>query len=246
MQLESSEFIELIKDTFDLNLYEASALYALINKKIGDAVSISSIANIPKSRVYDILESLVKKGFVTIIGSRPIKYKINSFDEIIESVKSIYEKEYEEKINRLNKALESSAFKKLKEMLDEENYPLESGLPKVYDGFNSVMKINKVIKDAKHIALISLYSEAEKLLKKTSKSISFAKVKGADVEIFLYKDKNLNIDLKHKLLDMELGNLIISDKKDIFLISRDNNRVVHLNDCYLASKYLEIANAHSH
>lgn len=244
MQLESSEFVEELRKVFDLNQYEASALYALIVNKVSNAANINKLANIPKSRVYDVLESLVKKGFITVIGTRPLKYKINDFDDIILNIKENYKKEYEEKLARVDKALKSPIFEKVREMLSQQVETKDELAPKVYDGPSSMLKINKVLRESKHVVLVSLYSQFNKKINKIKKALNMAKAKGADIDIFLYKDTDEDIADKHKQLDMEIGNYIIANKKDIFLLDKEGDRVVHLSDPYLASRYIEIANTH--
>ncbi|HJO01463.1 MAG TPA: helix-turn-helix domain-containing protein, partial [Candidatus Woesearchaeota archaeon] len=67
---------EMIKKTrsFGLNSYEAKLWAALLSKGVSTAGELSDIANVPRSRSYDVLESLEKKGFVVMKLGKPIKY----------------------------------------------------------------------------------------------------------------------------------------------------------------------------
>ena len=47
-----------------LNLYERKIFVALLARGVATAGELSQIANVPRSRSYDILESLADKGFV--------------------------------------------------------------------------------------------------------------------------------------------------------------------------------------
>lgn len=59
-----------------LSRYESQA-YIGLNKIItGQADDIAKVSNLPRSRIYDILNSLEKKGFVEIERGRPLKYKV--------------------------------------------------------------------------------------------------------------------------------------------------------------------------
>ena len=68
------ELINKIKDYFDLNIYEVKIWTALLSRGIAAAGELSDISNVPRSRSYDVLESLEKKGFVMMKLGKPIKY----------------------------------------------------------------------------------------------------------------------------------------------------------------------------
>jgi len=59
--LVKQELINKIKDYFDLNVYETKVWLALISKGVASAGEIASISRVPRSRAYDVLESLEKK-----------------------------------------------------------------------------------------------------------------------------------------------------------------------------------------
>ncbi|MEM1611449.1 MAG: helix-turn-helix domain-containing protein [Sulfolobales archaeon] len=55
--------LEAIRSFFSLNLYEAKAFIAVL-RGARDAKEISRVAGIPYQRVYDVLRSLVSKGYI--------------------------------------------------------------------------------------------------------------------------------------------------------------------------------------
>jgi sugar-specific transcriptional regulator TrmB len=57
-----------------LSDYETNAYLALLQQGSGTAKEISSAADIPQSRVYDVLERLETKGFVTVQPGRPKQF----------------------------------------------------------------------------------------------------------------------------------------------------------------------------
>ena len=69
----SNEVFDALKG-IGLNLYERKIYVALLAKGIGTAGEVSNIAKVPRSRSYDILESLSDKGFVVLQPSKPIRY----------------------------------------------------------------------------------------------------------------------------------------------------------------------------
>jgi len=95
------EFLNKLRRYFSLNLYEVKIWTALLSRGVSTAGELSDIANVPRSRSYDILESLEKKGFVIMKLGKPIKYIAVSPKEVVERVKKNMKNDAEEKIKRL-------------------------------------------------------------------------------------------------------------------------------------------------
>ena len=60
------ELINKIRDYFDLNVYETKVWLALLGKGIASAGEVAGISKVPRSRTYDVLETLEKKGFAIV------------------------------------------------------------------------------------------------------------------------------------------------------------------------------------
>ncbi len=95
------EFLSKLRRFFSLNLYEVKIWTALLSRGVSTAGELSDIANVPRSRSYDVLESLEKKGFVVMKIGKPIKYIAVPPQEVVERVKKNMREEAEEKIKRL-------------------------------------------------------------------------------------------------------------------------------------------------
>ena len=81
------EFLSRLRKIFDLNLYEVKVWTALLSRGISTAGELSNISDVPRSRTYDILESLEKKGFIVMKLGKPIKFVALKPEEVIERVK---------------------------------------------------------------------------------------------------------------------------------------------------------------
>ncbi len=81
------EFLSRLRKIFDLNLYEVKVWTALLSRGVSTAGELSSISDVPRSRTYDILESLEKKGFIIMKLGKPIKFVALKPEEVIERVK---------------------------------------------------------------------------------------------------------------------------------------------------------------
>lgn len=56
--------------------YEATTYLALTSMISGTATEISMVSKVPRSRIYDILKAMSRKGFVEIERGRPLKYTV--------------------------------------------------------------------------------------------------------------------------------------------------------------------------
>ena len=72
---------------FGLNSYEGKLWLALLSRGVSTAGELSDISNVPRSRAYDVLESLEKKGFIIVKLGKPIKYLAVTPGEVVERVK---------------------------------------------------------------------------------------------------------------------------------------------------------------
>lgn len=97
------EFLSRLRKIFDLNLYEVKVWTALLSRGTSTAGELSSISDVPRSRTYDILESLEKKGFIIMKLGKPIKFVALKPEEVIERVKKNLVVSAKEKSKRLEK-----------------------------------------------------------------------------------------------------------------------------------------------
>ena len=95
------EFLSRLRKIFDLNLYEVKVWTALLSRGTSTAGELSNISDVPRSRTYDILESLEKKGFIVMKLGKPIKFVALKPEEVVERVKKNLVKEAQEKTKRL-------------------------------------------------------------------------------------------------------------------------------------------------
>ncbi|HII16505.1 TPA: TrmB family transcriptional regulator [Candidatus Woesearchaeota archaeon] len=95
------EFLSKLRRYFSLNLYEVKIWTSLLSRGVSTAGELSDIANVPRSRSYDVLESLEKKGFVIMKLGKPIKYIAISPNEVLERVKKNVTTDAKEQIKRL-------------------------------------------------------------------------------------------------------------------------------------------------
>ena len=96
------DFLNKLRRYFSLNLYEVKIWAALLSRGVSTAGELSDIANVPRSRSYDVLESLEKKGFVVMKLRKHIKYTSVPPSEVVERVKKNMKKDADEKVKKLD------------------------------------------------------------------------------------------------------------------------------------------------
>ncbi len=99
--LVKEDFLAKLRRYFNLNLYEVKIWTALLSRGVSTAGELSDIANVPRSRSYDVLESLEKKGFAITKLGKPIKYIAVPPEEVLERVKKNVVEESKQMTQRL-------------------------------------------------------------------------------------------------------------------------------------------------
>jgi len=113
------EFLSKLRRYFSLNLYEVKIWTALLSRGVSTAGELSDIANVPRSRSYDVLESLDKKGFVVVKLGKPIKYIAVPPNEVVERVKKNMRKDAEDAVERLDNLKQTEVLKELTSLHDQ-------------------------------------------------------------------------------------------------------------------------------
>src|SRR3989338_11696495 len=96
------ELVNKVKNYFGLNIYETKVWLALLTKGVASAGEIAEISDVPRSRTYDVLESLEKQGFAMQKIGKPVKYLAVKPISVIEKLKKNTLDEMNDKINTLS------------------------------------------------------------------------------------------------------------------------------------------------
>jgi len=123
----SEEFLSRLRKIFDLNLYEVKVWASLLSRGISTAGELSSISDVPRSRTYDILESLEKKGFIVMKLGKPIKFVALKPEEVVERVKKNLVRDAQEKSKRLEKLKDEDILHELTGLFSEGSKFVEPG-----------------------------------------------------------------------------------------------------------------------
>ena len=108
------ELLIKLKQDFRLNIYEAKIWTVLLSRGIATAGELADLSGVPRSRCYDVLESLEKKGFTIMKIGKPIKYIAVQPEEIVERVKNDIHEDTALSLKMIDDITETDIFKELK------------------------------------------------------------------------------------------------------------------------------------
>lgn len=224
------DFLNKLKD-FGLNSYESKLWTALLSRGVSTAGELSDIANVPRSRTYDVLESLEKKGFAVMKIGKPIKYLAISPEEVVVRVKKNIQLDADAHTKILDELKSSEVLNELNTLFTQGIKLIDpselagnlKGRTNIYGYLeNSFKKANKYI-------LISTTETGLKRKAETLKPIlEKASKRGVKVKIMapLTKDTEPLFNQFSKFADMKRGNgssrfFIIDGKKAVFALTDD-------------------------
>ena len=231
------DLLKKIKD-FGLNSYEAKIWTALLSRGISSAGELSDISNVPRSRTYDVLESLEKKGFVMMKLGKPIKYMAISPTEVIDLIKKKIRQESIRQEASMEDLRKSDV---LEELTQLHNTGIDTVEPTdlvgmIKDRDNIYDYLENMIKKAEKS--IYIMTSAEGMIRKMQhieKTIRKVAEKGVAVKILVPHNKDtekLERELKgivevKNFTEVKARFVLIDDTKLLFFITDDKN--VHPN-----------------
>jgi sugar-specific transcriptional regulator TrmB len=122
----NEQLIKKLKGYFDLNIYETKVWLALLAKGISSAGEIAEISGVPRSRTYDVLEGLEKRGFAIEKIGKPVKYLAVKPEVVIEKLKNNAKRYAEERVEVLSKLKDTNEYEELKALHNTGIEPMKN------------------------------------------------------------------------------------------------------------------------
>lgn len=229
--------LKKLRGTFDLNIYEAKMWAALLSRGTATAGELSDISNVPRSRSYDVLESLEKKGFIMMKLGKPIKYMAIQPDEIIKRLKDRIHDRAEEKIKFIEEVKGEPTFSELELLYKQgiEKIDPYSLVGSIKSRDNIYTHVKTMLERAEHSVVIATSAQGLARKAKRYKSM-FRKLADKGVKIRMVGPMTNGINMKDineikdivdiRTSDKIRGRFIIVDGKEmVFMISDD--KTVH-------------------
>ncbi|MSS74060.1 TrmB family transcriptional regulator [Candidatus Pacearchaeota archaeon] len=221
-----SEIVNKVRENFDLNIYETKVWLALLSKGVVTAGETAEISGVPRSRTYDVLESLTKRGFAIIKVGKPVKYIAVEPKTVVERMQTNVMNKAQEKVTTLSNLKGTSEYNELLTLHRDGISPikLEELSGHITGRANILSKLKEMIGTAEKEILIHTtiedFEDKSRVLISVLRGINQEKVKlkislnGDQYKIRRFASRN---DLKIKESEQN-GKYFIIDKKELLLM----------------------------
>ena len=235
--LGSQEILDALKN-IGLNLYERKIYVALIAKGVATAGEVSEIAKVPRSRSYDVLESLADKGFVVAQSSKPIKYVALAPKDAIDRAKDNLHRRHTDTLDRMDKMVQSPIMKELEAIYSQGfsmvqpfdiagtlkgSFSINQQVKSLLKGANSYIKVITT-----EDGLDELHDKHFNLLKNRNKA--GAKIKILAPSADSKAAKALSAVAEVRKLDSPMGRIFNVDGENFMISLTDSKEVHHTQD----------------
>jgi sugar-specific transcriptional regulator TrmB len=222
------ELVKKIKDYFGLNIYETKVWVALLGKGIASAGEIAEISGVPRSRTYDVLESLEKQGFAISKIGKPAKYIAVRPGVILEKLKSNTLREADERVKTLSNLKASTEYAEIEGIYHSGIEPVRhEELSGSIKGRNMIYgHMKEIAENAKKEVIICMpLRDFSDKLRVFTALIDKLKKNGIKVKIALSGNesdvKKLGLKIKEKIKPISINAkfILVDGEQILFLLS---------------------------
>ncbi len=230
----NEEFLKKLRASFDLNIYEVKVWTALLSRGIATAGELADISGVPRSRSYDVLENLEKKGFIIMKLGKPIKYIAVKPEEILKRIKRKVKDEADNHLKVLEKVSSTDIYKEIdtlyKQGIDKVEPTELSGILK---GRKNVFDhLKTIISNAE--SNVNIMTTEKGLLRKMDilkNVIKKAKTNGVKIKIvapvkelsFISKEVKESLELRSADEKTKARFILVDGKELLFMLSDDQD-----------------------
>ena len=217
--LASPKVLDTLKG-IGLNLYERRLWVALLARGASTAGELSEIANVPRSRAYDVLQSLADKGFIIVQTAKPIRYVAVSPEEALERAKKKLSEDFKETMDRMDDLKKSATMKELGEIFSQG---LKLIIPEDVTGslkgkYSLYQQLDTMIRDAnKQISIVTTGEGLNEIYSNHLEALKKASDKGVNIKIVLSGKEGTSDSVKGL---SSVADIKIVDEKEIPLAGR--------------------------
>ena len=246
------DLVKRIKEFFNLNIYETKVWLALLSKGIASAGEVAELSGVPRSRTYDVLESLEKRGFAIVKIGKPVKYISIKPTEVIEKMKSNVMTDASERVKSLSGLKETQEYAELEQLHNTGISPIKTSelTGSLRGRSNIISRIRELMDSAKKEVLVCTsaldFEDKSRVLLPSIEKLNENNVK---VKLILSGDQekvkkiNTRLNLKAKYTSSN-ARFFVSDKKEVvFMITPEKSGeeiALWLNSEFFTSSLLSI------
>ena len=240
----SQETLDALKN-IGLNLYERKLYAALIARGTSNVGELSELASVPRSRAYDVLESLAEKGFVIIKHAKPMQYVAVDPVEAIDKSKQILKDNFKRTVTRMNVFSTSDSMKELSNLYTSGLSLVDpSDLSGSFKGNYSMnLHVNTMIKSAEatvdimttELGIKTLMDRHSNILQKAKKNgiklrVAAPMTSSNKDDIKLLSELAEVRDLKSSGNKLPVGRMMVIDGKQVMFGLTDDSKTHESQD----------------
>ena len=227
--LPLSEEVKKVLRELGLTQYETRAYLALLDKGVLTASQISEYAEVPYSKVYEVLASLEKKGWIKTERERPSKYYPKSPSEALEVAKL--------RLEEMTRSWEQAILSELQPLYEKRGIREKPDIWILRGEFSILVKLKETLDKAKKEVMIAAPSLPKTLESTVVSLLTHLQSAGVNVLFMISreaKDWNLrkiaNVS-EVRVRDQMFGGGVIVDSKEamLFLGEEKPNLVIWSN-----------------
>ncbi len=230
------ELLLRLKEDFQLNIYEVKIWTVLLEKGIATAGELADLSGVPRSRCYDVLESLEKKGFIIMKIGKPIKYLSVLPEEIISRVKRNIEDDTQLSLKMFEEVRSTEVFKDIQLLYSTGIEKVDSTeLSTSVIGRDNVLSFMKGLMEhaEKSILITTTPDGFSRKLNLVNKVMKKSRKKPIKIKLIATHDEKAAKKFTGKidLINKDVGSrmIIIDNKELLFMLNGGNSDDDH--DC---------------
>jgi len=246
------ELIKKVKDYFNLNIYETKVWLALVSKGIASAGEIAEMSGVPRSRTYDVLESLEKEGFAIAKVGKPSKYIAVKPTQVLEKLKHSVMHKADERLKTLEGLKGTKEYSELEALHNSALAQIKTeDVSGALKGKSNIFgHVRELLENAEKEVIIAMpaheFLERAKLfsgmferLKKANISVK-AILNGTNEQI---KKASEIFSIKVHKTDLQIKMFVIDRKQALFYLTNqgnDDDLAVWLNSDFFSSTLAQL------
>lgn len=239
-----------IKDYFELNVYETKVWLALLSKGMASAGEVAKISGVPRSRIYDVLESLERKGFAILKLGKPVKSMGVQPKMIIEKMKNNVRKKAEEKLISLSNLKETEEFMQLEKLYGGARETVRrDNVSAALNGRSNISNhLREILRNAeKELVICASVQDIKNKMKLFHRTFAELEKKEIKLKVALSGDEgtirqveNL-LKIKVKRIDVNAKFFIVDRKEILFYLNRGSigkeDSAIWLNSVFFSEAF---------
>ncbi len=225
------ELVKKIKGYFDLNIYETKVWLALLSRGVSSAGEIAEVSGVPRSRTYDVLESLEKRGFAIEKLGKPVKYLAVKPSVVIEKLKNNTMQYAEEKVGILSQLKDTKEYEELQTLHTTGIEPIKNhelstsikGRSNLYSQLRDTMESSE-----ESVYLATSAYELMSKQKMFSDTFDILKKRNVDIKVIISDDENeakklakkFGVQIKSRKIN---ARFLMADRKELIFTLKPTN-----------------------